>query len=188
MLRKFSAAVLAAFVVVVPITEASPRKPATLCTKAWPVRQAVVKQHGKRAPGLNICRHGVRHSDGTYTKATTAQKARYIRAMRRLIAPAPYLSLRAVPPGQPPAGTLSARASPRGLAACIVAAESGGNPQASNGTHFGIGQWDMETWRAHGGTRFASSPLGATYDQQLQVLNDALVKYGCRSWCPYDPC
>jgi hypothetical protein len=77
---------------------------------------------------------------------------------------------------------------PVGLAACIVHHESGGNPRASNGSHWGIGQWTIEAWTRHGGRRFAPHPFGATYQEQLIVLSQGLARYGCRDWCPFDPC
>jgi hypothetical protein len=184
-----AAAVLLLAAPAVPASASSAHKPrTTLCTTAFNVRQVVIKRHGKRAPGRNICRQGVRHTDNSVTKATTSQKARYIRAMRALLIRAPYVMVVPGWPRIPPAGTMTAKASPTGLAACIVHYESRGNPQANNGSHFGIGQWDLPTWRAHGGLRYAQTPLGASYDQQLQILTSALERFGCSAWCPFDPC
>lgn len=162
---------------------ASPKK-ATLCVKAYGVRQAVIKKHGSRAPGRNICRFGIRGGK----KATTSQKARYIRQLRLLLDPKPYMSTNAGRPYMPPAGTASPHYAPSGLASCIVSHESGGDPGASNGSHTGIAQWTQEAWLRHGGGRFASSPTGASYQEQLQVLSNGLAKYGCRDWCPFDGC
>ena len=79
---------------------------------------------------------------------------------------------------------------PTGLAQCIVQSESRGDPQASNGTHFGIAQWDYSTWAAHHGPEMtgASDPRGASYQAQLQVLNRALAEGKSGAWTPYDPC
>ena len=161
---------------------------ANVCSKAFSVRVAVVKKHGKRAPGRNICRFGVKHSNGRVVPATYRQKKRYLLQLRALNGSSAYLSVNAVPPRQNPAGTLSAGYAPSGLASCIVKRESGGNPQASNGSHWGIAQWTVEAWQRHGGGRYAPTPLGATYREQLQVLSDGLSKYGCRDWCPFDGC
>jgi hypothetical protein len=79
-------------------------------------------------------------------------------------------------------------ASLNGLASCIVHYESGGNPRAVNGIYGGIAQWSPEAWSRMGGTRFASTPTNATYAQQVQVLMDGLARFGCRDWCPFDPC
>jgi hypothetical protein len=125
---------------------ASPKK-VTLCVKAWGVRQAVIKKHGKIAPGRNICRLGVQsHFNHKWTRdATTTEKAKYIRTMRALITPPPMMTVSAVPPRQPPAGTLSARATAN-LPSCTWVPESGGDYNARNGQYIGkyqigIGHW-----------------------------------------------
>jgi Transglycosylase-like domain len=61
-------------------------------------------------------------------------------------------------------------AAPSGLVACIISHESGGNPQATNGLYSGIAQWSPTAWAQDGGLRYASSPLGASYGEQLAVL------------------
>jgi hypothetical protein len=182
---------LAAFSAVALFAAApSAAKDRTLCHEAWGVRAAVVHKHGQRAPGRNVCRFGVKTQAGA-RPATTHEKARYVRALRRLNSPPPaYLAKHAAPPGTPPAGTLSVSYTPTGTAACIVQRESGGNPQASNGTHFGIAQWSYSTWRAHGGPRMtgASDPRQASYNDQLRVLSHALATVGSGDWTPYDGC
>src|SRR4051794_12354449 len=60
----------------------------------------------------------------------------------------------------------AASASSNSLAQCIIHYESGGNTQAVNGSHMGIAQWTREAWQRHGGLRFSSTPLGATYEEQ----------------------
>ncbi len=56
--------------------------------------------------------------------------------------------------------------------ACIIRNESGGNPQdvSPNGVYKGIGQWQQSTWEEDHGTRYAPSPLDATYAEQEAVL------------------
>lgn len=168
----------------VPASASAAHKPRqTLCTTAYPVRQAVIKHHGKRAPGRNICRQGVRHSDGSVTEATTSQKARYIRAMRRLIAPPPaYMVIRAGPPRQLPAGTLTAH-SRANLPWCTWGPESGGDYQASNGTHFGKYQFDQQTWESVGGT---GNPLNASHEEQDRRAAILYSRRGGQPWvnCP----
>ena len=39
-----------------------------------------------------------------------------------------------------------------------------------SGIYEGIGQWEPSAWQNDGGTRYASTPLGATYAQQEAVL------------------
>ncbi len=191
MFRSICAA-LAAFLVVLATTAspASSKNP-KLCDTAAGVRAAVVKKHGKRAPGRNICRFGVQSKfNAKWSKpATVKQKAVYVRALRALNAPPPaFLAKTAALPALAPAGTLSARYAPSGLASCIVRHESGGNPLATNGQYHGIAQWSPEAWARHGGRRFAADPHGASYQEQLQVLSNGLARYGCRDWCPFDGC
>jgi hypothetical protein len=135
-----------------------PHKKRSLCSRAYVARMAVVRLHGERAPGRNICRQGVRSRRGAVHAATVGEKVRYIRQLRRLVAPppAPYLVRTAVPPPQPPAGTLSPGvASSGGSSNPMVnpACESGGNPQVvdPSGTYWGKYQFDAQTWAAHGG-------------------------------------
>jgi hypothetical protein len=187
-LRRTTSAVLGAAAALVLWSAPSAHASPGVCAKSYTVRVAVIKTQGKRAPGRNICRFGVKLSNGKVIDANYSQKKRYLLQLRKLIASRAYLSVRAAPPAQPPAGTLSARYAPSGLAACIVRSESGGNPRAVNGQYSGIAQWSPEAWARMGGTRYASSPTGASYQEQLTVLNDGLSKYGCRDWCPYDPC
>lgn len=155
-------------------------------------RHKVVMRHGADAAGRDIVKYGVRFVAADHTTQTRRAKVRELRAYRtqlvRLVHPHPYLATHAGAPSQAPAGTQTAHYAPTGLAACIVQRESGGDPQANNGSHFGIGQWDLATWRAHGGTRYAPTPLGASYDQQLQVLNGALAAGHSGAWTPYDGC
>ena len=82
----------------------------------------------------------------------------------------------------------SADASNERLARCIVHYESRGNPHAQNGQYHGIAQWSPEAWRRHGGHRYARDPLYASWGQQWRILLRALRIYGCRDWCPFDPC
>jgi hypothetical protein len=175
-------AVAALFAIAAPA--ASAKDNSTLCYKAHGLRAAVVQKHGKRAPGRNICRYGLKSGQ----KATTKQKARYVRNLKKLNVRYEYLAVNASFPGVPPAGTLTPKYAPTGLASCIVRSESGGNPTARNGQYSGIAQWSPEAWARHGGLKYASSPTGATYQQQLKVLNDGLAKFGCSDWCPFDPC
>jgi len=157
-------------------------------------RHKVVMRHGARAAGRDIVKYGVRFVAADHTTQTRRAKLSELRAYRtqlhRLVAPHPYLSTHAAPPAQAPAGTATAHYAPTGLAACIVQRESGGSPTANNGTHFGIGQWDLQTWQAHHGPEMtgASTPLGASYQAQLQVLNRALAEGKSGAWTPYDGC
>jgi hypothetical protein len=187
--RKIAAPIAATIALAGVSVPAEAKAPKTMCQRASAVRHDVARLHGKRAPGRDICRWGVKTKHGTHFPKL-GQRARYLRALRVLVTPPKpaYLARIAVPPPQPPAGTLTAGVAPTGQAACIVARESGGNPQATNGQYHGIAQWSHEAWIRHGGGRYASDPLGATKQQQLQVLGSALSRYGSGDWSPYDGC
>lgn len=147
----------------------------------------VVKHMGKSHAGRDIRFKGVRFMGHSFPP-TCHDIRRTTKQLTKLLTPTPYLANIAVSPRQPPAGVRLLAHKPVGLAACIVSSESRHNPQANNGSHFGIAQWTVEAWLRHGGGAFASSPLGATYEQQLLVLSNGLVNYGCQDWCPFDPC
>lgn len=156
-----------------------------LCDTAYNQRQAVVKKHGKRAPGRNICRFGVQSKfNSKWSKpATTRQKASYVRALRALNAPAPFLLARtAVAPGQPPAGTLSAsvRAPAGGILARIRACESGGNYATNTGNGFyGAYQFDQQTWNSVGGS---GSPANASPAEQDARAAKLYAQRGASPW------
>jgi hypothetical protein len=136
---------------------------ATACSKAYKVRQAVIKKFGTRAPGRNICRFGVVHSNGKISEATFPQKKRYLFALRKMNTPYTTL-LVAGSPRVPPAGTSTPRAG--GALASIRACESGGNYQTNTGNGFyGAYQFDQSTWRAAGGTGTPNTASPAEQDR-----------------------
>jgi Transglycosylase-like domain len=71
---------------------------------------------------------------------------------------------------------------------CIMKHESTYNPLAQNGQYKGLAQWSPEAWARHGGLKFGPTPHHASYWEQVQVLANGLRVYGCRDWCPFDPC
>jgi hypothetical protein len=163
LLRKITAALAATFAVAVPAAQSSPHR-ATTCEKAYGVRAAVVKKHGKRAPGRNICRLGVRHSGGSTTKATVNQKRRYLSQLRLL-----NVAAAAVPPHLAPAGAMTARGTPSTNSMVNPQCESGGNPQAvSPAGYWGKYQFDRQTW-----TRFGGSP--SSYGSASEAEQDAVA-------------
>lgn len=136
------------------------------CSKAYNVRTKVIKQLGKRAPGRNICRFGVKHSTGNVVDATFDQKKRYLFALRRLNTPLPYMV--AGSPRVPPAGT----ATPRGnLPYCTWGPESGGSYSAYNPSSGAAGKYQIipSTWAAFGGLKYAGSASAATPAQQDEI-------------------
>ena len=71
--------------------------------------------------------------------------------------------------------------------ACVVARESGGNPQIMNATgHYGLYQFSEATWVAYGGN---PADFGhASVAEQNQVFANALAAGGESNWAPYDGC
>jgi LysM repeat protein len=71
--------------------------------------------------------------------------------------------------------------------ACVVARESGGNPQVMNATgHYGLYQFSASTWAAYGGN---PGDFGhASVAEQNQVFATALAQGGQSNWSPYDGC
>jgi hypothetical protein len=108
---------------------------------------SVRHKDGKRAPGRQILRQGVRHH-GKVRPATAKEVAASIRQLRLLLHPA----MSARPPAQAPGGVLTARAV-GGVAACIRQHESGGNYRAvdPSGKYRGAYQFDYATFAAAGG-------------------------------------
>lgn len=121
---------------------------------------------GRRAPGRNIRRHGVRTRRDTRS-ATAREVARSIRQLRRLrtalLAPRP--------PRQAPAGVLTPRAPAGGTLAAIRACESGGNYATNTGNgYYGAYQFDLATWRSVGGSGLPSSASPAEQDRRAAIL------------------
>jgi LysM repeat protein len=71
--------------------------------------------------------------------------------------------------------------------ACVIAAESGGNPQVMNSTgHYGLYQFSASTWAEYGGN---PADFGdATVAEQNQVFDNAIAAGGESNWAPYDGC
>jgi LysM repeat protein len=70
---------------------------------------------------------------------------------------------------------------------CVVARESGGDPQIWNASgHYGLYQFAYSTWVAYGGV---PSEFGdATVPEQNAVFATALAEGGEDNWAPYDGC
>ncbi|MGO8882224.1 MAG: LysM peptidoglycan-binding domain-containing protein [Streptosporangiaceae bacterium] len=70
---------------------------------------------------------------------------------------------------------------------CVVARESGGNPQIMNSTgHYGLYQFSAATWAAYGGNPAEFGDASAA--EQNQVFANALAGGGESNWAPYDGC
>lgn len=72
--------------------------------------------------------------------------------------------------------------------ACVIRAESGGNPQVVNASdHYGLYQFSASTWAEYGGN---PADFGnASVSEQNQVFANAMATAGGASnWAPYDGC
>jgi soluble lytic murein transglycosylase-like protein len=72
--------------------------------------------------------------------------------------------------------------------ACVIARESGGNPQVMNASgHYGLYQFSYSTWVAYGGS---PADFGhASVAEQDRVFANAMATPGGESnWAPYDGC
>jgi hypothetical protein len=145
-------------------------------SKHWhKVRQV----QGRRAPGRNIRRWGVRFRGVTFD-ATCGELRRSRGQLKRLLDAPPYARQQAVPPAQPPAGVKSARTvAVGGTSNAMVnpSCESGGNPQVvdASGTYWGKYQFDYGTWVAHGGSpgAYGSAPEWIQDQVAARVTYDA---------------
>jgi hypothetical protein len=151
-----------------------------LCEQAKKVRASVIVKHGKRAPGRDICRDGMRSG----RKPSNVQKARYLRALKRLDAPPPQMLVRtAVPPRVPPAGTRSASVAAGGTLSAIARCESGGNYATNTGNGFyGAYQFDLRTWQSVGGSGNPAAASPAEQDRRAAML------YAQRGSSPWPVC
>lgn len=130
MRRRITVAVLALcalMAVGAPIIHAEPKKAKTLESKYKTLRAKVVHKHGKRAPGRNIVRDGVRTKHGTRA-ARKAEIAKSITVFRNILSPPapPAPATSGLQSGVSPASsTSSSGPGAGGLPGC--ASESGTN-------------------------------------------------------------
>jgi len=168
---------------VFPVAHASSRllASAPACDRLYSVAMAkraidVTSRRGERRHDVDHLRRFIRcqrnpgHSQSYLRGEWARQRARW----RERTAP---------PPAQVASSTPAS-----GLAVCIIHAESGGNSQAVNGQYEGIAQWSPSSWAGGGGLRFASTPLGASYSEQVIVLNEMLANGQASQWTCCDPC
>lgn len=145
--------------------------------------QEVVTKDGIRAPGRDIVKYGL-----TSTKlASDSDIVKSIEIMERMVHPDVTVeteTITATPTVVPSTSDLTS------LEACIIQHESGGNPEAvsPSGTFEGLGQWEESTWIADGGAQYASTPLGASYSEQEQVLANEGVEGQEQQQAQWDGC
>lgn len=71
--------------------------------------------------------------------------------------------------------------------ACVIRAESGGNPDIWNASgHWGLYQFSSSTWAAHGGNPADFGHASAA--EQTQVFWRTVHDDGVSDWAPYDGC
>jgi hypothetical protein len=173
-MKKLILAALCGLFVVAPTASAGKdeKQDMTTCERAWGVRDAVVKKHGKRAPGRNICRYGIVTKKGK-RDATDREKRSYYRALKRLNSPPPaYLVRTSVPPRVAPANTASPGIAAGSTLSAIAACESGGDPGAisPDGKYRGKYQFDYGTWQSVGGSGDPAAASEAEQDQRAAML------------------
>jgi len=145
----------------------------------------VVGRFGRRAPGRNIRRYGVLFRRITFD-ATCGEIKRSRGQLRRILArPAyPTLTITPAPPAQPPAGVASTAQRATGAPlSSIRGCESGGNYATNTGNGFyGAYQFDLQTWRAVGGSGLPSDASAAEQDMRAARL------YAERGPAPWPVC
>lgn len=152
----------------------------------------VRRTHGKRAPGRNIRKYGVRFDYKRNNKpgpwGTRPAKYREIRKslnqLRRLVQKPHWLLVRtAVPPKNAPSGALSPGVAPGGTLRRITQCESGGNYGTNTGNgYYGAYQFDLQTWRSVGGYGLPSNASPAEQDRRAAML------YSRRGASPWPVC
>jgi Transglycosylase-like domain len=107
-------------------------------------------------------------------------------------AAAPYPSYTEVPSQSAAYGSQQGQSGSSGgtsaFQSCVIARESGGNPQVMNSTdHYGLYQFSYSTWVAYGGS---PADFGhASVPEQNQVFANAMAAPGGEdNWSPYDHC
>lgn len=175
-MRKFILAATAALLLV-PAVPAEAKGLKKTYSKLY---TTVAKEHGKRTPGRNIVKHGVRYKwvseDGKRSHwdsrdAKRSEVKRSVVTFKRWLAPpvAP-----AVPAGSATAAVYQSGGSysiPREIVMC----ESGGDYSAVNGSNpnrpAGAYQIITSTWTGYGGGKYAPTADAATPAQQDEIAS-----------------
>jgi hypothetical protein len=165
--KKFLATVVMFALMAVPTAVANPGSPPLKRErhKYLVLYFKVRAKDGKRAPGRQILRQGVRLKNGKSRDATAKDVSRSIRQLRLILHP--YLVAR--PPGQPPAGVyhFAAGSTLQRIAQC----ESGGNPSTDTGNGFyGKYQFTLSTWAGVGGHGNPAHASEAEQDMRAAIL------------------
>ena len=163
--------------------------------KKWPLIWAANR---KRVPNPNLILRGARlriPGNGPVTAHLTAMAYRAIpkpppppspQQASAPVAQAAPVAVSAAPAAAPVAQ--ASYSSGSGFQACVIARESGGNPNAWNPNgHYGLYQFSAGTWAANGGN---PADFGnASVAEQNQVFATTMASGGGASnWAPYDGC
>lgn len=187
-MRRRITVVVAALVVMTvgaPTVQAVPR--ASTMRVYTKLHYKAAKVSGKRAPGRNIRRQGVRTKQGV----RPAREWEFRQAIKRLRPLAsqpkqyPLIHRTGAPPTDGPNGAMSAsvRSGPSGILSSIRSCESGGNYSTNTGNGFsGAYQFDDQTWHSVGGSGSAWQASPAEQDQRAAML------YSQRGGAPWPVC
>jgi hypothetical protein len=133
---------------------------------------AVKHKHGKRAPGRNILRDGIRGQHGIRA-ATQKELRRSTVQLKQILHPVRVVRyLAPAAPAQPPAQVQTMRAPAGGTLDAIAQCESGGNPHAvgGGGAYRGKYQFDYGTWQSVGGSGDPAAAPEAEQDRRAAML------------------
>lgn len=147
----------------------------------------VVNMHGKRAPGRNIRKMGMRFiwkkgAEPVVFLTTCHELRQSLHQLNELLSAPPYPTLvrSSVLPRQPPAGVNSAGVTAGPLLQAIAQCESGGDPTTNTGNGFyGKYQFTLSTWQSVGGTGLPSDAPEAVQDALAAKL---LAQQGTSPW------
>ena len=111
-------------------------------------------------------------------------------ALAAVPAPAPPVSAPVAAPAavtQPASTSTATYSGGSGYQACVIAAESGGNPSAVNPSSGagGLYQFLPSTWAALG---HSGLPQNASVAEQNQAFQQQYAQSGGAAWSPYDGC
>lgn len=144
------------------------------------LRAAVVKLHGKRAPGANIVPQLIA-KPGKLTRRDWHKIHRYFAVLRGMRMPRPAaVLLSAGRPYVPPARSATISAPSGGTLDAIAQCESGGNPATNTGNGFyGKYQFTQSTWASVGG---AGNPAAASEAEQDRRAAMLYAQSGSSPW------
>jgi hypothetical protein len=104
--------------------------------------------------------------------------------------PAPVAAspVQSAPVASAPAPVVQSYSGGSGFQACVIARESGGNPNAWNPNgHYGLYQFSAGTWAANGGNP-ADFGHASVAEQNQVFANTMATGGGASNWSPYDGC